>query len=246
MKKSIKTVSISNLWGLHNVNWDKVDPKVNIIVGINGSGKTTLVNSMYNFLSAPNKKLKGYFFDYIKIEFADNTFIKSDDTKEDSKPYNVIKLSKNDISFEPIITKIKELKDNDIKYYDSNIKEFASIIENLLSNTKKHVEISKDNGMLIIKDINDKEIALERLSAGEKRMLIFLYKVFLTKKQDYFFFLDEPELSLHVSWQAQLIDIILELNPNAQLFVVTHSPNIFSNGWGDKLQFIEDFITEIQ
>jgi len=245
MKRAINTVKIHNLWGLYNLNWNKVDPKVNIIVGINGSGKTTLINSMYSFLSTPNLELKDYYFDHIKIEFTDNTFIKSDEIKEDTQPFNVLKLSKNDTLFDSIIPRIKNLKDSDKDYYYKNIENFAVIMGDLMSNTKKHIEISENNGSLIIKDINNKEIALERLSAGEKRMLIFLYKVFLTKKQDYFIFLDEPELSLHVSWQAQLIDIILKLNPNAQLFVVTHSPNIFSNGWGDKLQFIEDFISEI-
>ena len=52
--------------------------------------------------------------------------------------------------------------------------------------------------------------------------------------------LDEPENSLHIEWQHQLIDVIRKLNPNSQLIISTHSPSIFGDGWGDKLFFLED------
>ena len=38
--------------------------------------------------------------------------------------------------------------------------------------------------------------------------------------------LDEPELSLHIGWQQKLLDAMYRLNPNAQLIVATHSPEI--------------------
>jgi predicted ATP-dependent endonuclease of OLD family len=54
--------------------------------------------------------------------------------------------------------------------------------------------------------------------------------------------LDEPENSLHIEWQQQLIDVIRTLNSNCQLIISTHSPSIFGDGWGDKLFFLEDMI----
>ena len=53
-------------------------------------------------------------------------------------------------------------------------------------------------------------------------------------------FLDEPEVSLHISWQRQIIDVIQKLNPQTQLFITSHSPSIFSSGWGDKVVYFED------
>lgn len=52
--------------------------------------------------------------------------------------------------------------------------------------------------------------------------------------------MDEPEISLHIVWQDQLISTIRTLNPNCQLIITTHSPNIFANGWEDKIVFMED------
>lgn len=46
--------------------------------------------------------------------------------------------------------------------------------------------------------------------------------------------LDEPETHLHPAWQRQLIPAAQQLFPNAQIFVVTHSPFVISSvnsGW---------------
>ena len=39
---------------------------------------------------------------------------------------------------------------------------------------------------------------------------------------------DEPELSLHISWQRKIIPAIKQLNPNAQIIAATHSPEVAS------------------
>lgn len=52
--------------------------------------------------------------------------------------------------------------------------------------------------------------------------------------------MDEPELSLHISWQDKLLSTIRDLNPNCQLIIATHSPSIFANGWENNLKFMED------
>ena len=39
---------------------------------------------------------------------------------------------------------------------------------------------------------------------------------------------DEPELSLHIAWQRQIIPAIRKINPNSQIIVATHSPEVAS------------------
>lgn len=51
----------------------------------------------------------------------------------------------------------------------------------------------------------------------------------LQEKRNVIFIADEPELSLHVKWQEKLINAIRELNPNAQLIIATHSPDIVAD-----------------
>ena len=42
------------------------------------------------------------------------------------------------------------------------------------------------------------------------------------------FFIDEPELSLHVDWQRQLYPILKSQNKNNQFIFATHSPFIYA------------------
>ena len=50
----------------------------------------------------------------------------------------------------------------------------------------------------------------------------------------------EPEVSLHIEWQKRLIDLCLELNPNVQIILTTHSPAVVMNGWVDSVTEVSD------
>lgn len=69
-------------------------------------------------------------------------------------------------------------------------------------------------------------IPFARLSSGEKQLLILLIEALLQREQPYVFIADEPELSLHVAWQRKILPAIREINPNAQIIVATHSPEV--------------------
>jgi ABC-type lipoprotein export system ATPase subunit len=71
-------------------------------------------------------------------------------------------------------------------------------------------------------------IAHDKLSSGEKQLLILLIEALLQKRKPHVFLADEPELSLHISWQRKIIPAVLDLNPNAQVIVATHSPEVAS------------------
>ena len=70
-----------------------------------------------------------------------------------------------------------------------------------------------------------------QLSSGEKQMLAILLTVLVE---------DEPEVSLHVDWQKELIDLILQLNPNVQIILTTHSPAVIMNGWMEHVTEVTD------
>lgn len=72
----------------------------------------------------------------------------------------------------------------------------------------------------------DESINSDLLSAGEKQMLSFLcYNALYSHCP---FFIDEPELSLHVDWQRILLDTLVEQGTHNQLFIATHSPFIYT------------------
>ena len=83
-----------------------------------------------------------------------------------------------------------------------------------------------------------------QLSSGEKQILVILLTVLVEDRKNYVLFMDEPEVSLHVEWQKQLIDLILRLNPNVQIILSTHSPAVIMNGWMDKVTEVSDITVE--
>ncbi|RYD84267.1 MAG: ATP-binding protein [Verrucomicrobiaceae bacterium] len=69
-------------------------------------------------------------------------------------------------------------------------------------------------------------IASDKLSAGEKQMLSFLvYNAFSSNSV---IFIDEPEISLHVDWQRQLMELLMSQGTKNQFIVATHSPFIYA------------------
>ena len=79
-----------------------------------------------------------------------------------------------------------------------------------------------------------------QLSSGEKQMLVILLTVLVEDHQPYVLFMDEPEVSLHIEWQKRLIELIVELNPNVQIILTTHSPAVIMSGWLDKVTEVSD------
>ena len=118
---------------------------------------------------------------------------------------------------------------------------FISLVNECFAETGK--ELSNDSTKLVFTKDNAIGIYPKELSSGEKQLLIILLTVLLERGEEYILMLDEPEISMHISWQYKLIDMILQLNPNVQILLTTHSPMIFSDGWGDKAIYMEDITT---
>lgn len=110
-------------------------------------------------------------------------------------------------------------KRNEIVFKNSN--KFIDIIRLF---TDKHFEFKK--GELIFLLSSGKETSLFKLSSGEKQLLILLIEALLQRESNCIFLADEPEISLHIEWQREIIESVLSLNPNAQIIVATHSPEI--------------------
>ena len=135
---------------------------------------------------------------------------------------------------------LKDLRGAMIK--QERIEKFFDLINSLFKSTGKEIDIDDKNRVIFRK--SGRIIEMERLSAGEKQMLLLLFTLFLMEDKPTVLLLDEPEISLHIEWQDRLISLMHELNPNCQIIMTTHSPNIFADGWEDKLVFISDLVKE--
>ncbi len=124
------------------------------------------------------------------------------------------------------------IKTKDEKLLEKSIL-FESIINQLFEKTDKAILISEESD---IHFQQDKEIlSMYQLSSGEKQMLIILLKVLLQDNQPHILLLDEPEISMHVTWQHHLVENIQKLNENCQLIIATHSPSLLGKVWHGKV-----------
>lgn len=71
-------------------------------------------------------------------------------------------------------------------------------------------------------------ITLNALSSGEKQMISLFGKLFLYEKEK-IILVDEPELSLSIDWQRQLLVDFLRAPRCRQVIAITHSPFVFDN-----------------
>ena len=114
---------------------------------------------------------------------------------------------------------------------------FQAMIDNLFADTGKHIVRTENE----IRFTQIGELLTPyQLSSGEKQMLVILLTVLVEDELPYVLFMDEPEVSLHIEWQKQLIDLIMELNPHVQIILTTHSPAVVMNGWIDQVTEVSD------
>jgi ABC-type glutathione transport system ATPase component len=261
----IQQIEIDSLWsGRKHIVWN-LDRRVNILSGINGVGKSTILNKVVKGLNAggefPSHMLKGV---RLVVSPDDAKWIRYDVIRSFDRPImNGDMVSKMDLS---LATELDwQLFQLQRKYLDYQVNIGNRIIDVLQQGgadaAAKAQEISarktrfqdlvddlfQDTGKKIIRTENEirfsqigESLVPYQLSSGEKQMLAILLTVLVEDNLPYVLFMDEPEVSLHVDWQQRLIDLILELNPNVQIILTTHSPAVVMNGWMDKVTEVTD------
>jgi predicted ATPase len=117
------------------------------------------------------------------------------------------------------------------------IKQYVEIIKSFIED--KEFKFSPTGEFQIFRE--NKQISFEQLSSGEKQLLILLTETLLQKGEPFVFLADEPEISLHIEWQAKIVSSIKELNQKAQVIVATHSPEI-AGGWKENIIDMEDIV----
>jgi len=81
------------------------------------------------------------------------------------------------------------------------------------------------------------------LSSGEKQVLLLLLKASNTQQAPCVFFMDEPDLALHIRWKQMLIKELRSVNPNMQIIMTTHSPSVIE-GWYEHVKEVSQITVE--
>ena len=133
--------------------------------------------------------------------------------------------------------------DFDKKYqvYEEMLEKFDLFMD--IINTKlafKNIKISKETGLSIV-DMQGREFKLSMLSSGEKQMIVLFYNLIFEINNESLLLMDEPEISLHISWQQEFMSDLLRVldKKNINIIVATHSPQILSNYWDNQIDLGE-------
>jgi len=100
---------------------------------------------------------------------------------------------------------------------------FESIINELFSGKELHFDARNNPNIHLSQKVM---VPIDVLSSGEKQLFIILGEALLQEGRPVIFISDEPELSLHVSWQNALFKNVRKLNTSCQIISATHSPDI--------------------
>jgi predicted ATPase len=211
-----------------------------------------LYNQGFDVFAIDNKKLKEIDLDKLKqnlyAAFKElgiqsqnkniETHLKRIENAIDSLQKNQTNFNVDDVLALPLIYRTNHIinslneSEKEKKQITRSRQNFFQILSDFMQGKK--FDYDNRNGELSFALINDesKQFSWTSLSSGEKQLLIQFLEVLLQESRNVIFIADEPEISLHVTWQENLLSAIRNLNENAQLIIATHSPDIvadFSN-----------------
>ena len=160
---------------------------------------------MYNFLSRQNAKI-----DILGSR------------KEFTQRY------KKDLRLQQVVSDIHAVE-KEIEQTMAPRQKLQQLIQKMFSH--KQVEFTDSN--IEIKTEEDTSLGLNLLSSGERQLMLIFLETFLAGEST--ILIDEPEMSMHIDWQLELVSAMQQLNPKAQLILATHSPEIMANVTDDKI-----------
>ena len=134
-----------------------------------------------------------------------------------------------DLILQDIVQDIDSVEDK-IEAAMASRNKLQELIERMFTGNK---EIHFTDESIEVTVLSGEKIGLASLSSGEKHLLQIFVQALLAEESS--MIIDEPELSMHVDWQKDLISCLRSLNPDAQLILATHSPEIMADIPDDKI-----------
>lgn len=119
---------------------------------------------------------------------------------------------------------------------------FTEIVNKKLN--YKKVVVSNEKGLIVLRE-DGSELETSKLSSGEQQIIVLYYELIFGVKDKLMLLIDEPEISLHVAWQRELMQdfhkIINLKNGNLNLLIATHAPQVIDNNWDLVIDLGEEY-----
>ncbi len=123
-----------------------------------------------------------------------------------------------------LLLKITENYNKDIDELNFPITRFETSANLFLSEGDKVMHVDEAGEIIIDFKNGGRRISIFELSSGEKQLMIMLGHLIFDNAE--VLVIDEPELSLHLSWQMKFAEALQTASPNAQFILATHASGI--------------------
>lgn len=149
-----------------------------------------------------------------------------------------------DMQYNKIMNIAEYAKQNmqEVRKLHEPLKRFENSINMFFKEGRKQIKVSGSGDILVLNHNKGAKVqdTIFNLSSGEKQLIILMACLSLSEdsKRSHIYVVDEPEISLHISWQEQFVDALLEASPNTQFILATHSPSIIAKN--DRRTWCED------
>lgn len=133
----------------------------------------------------------------------------------------------------------------ELEIKESRMRSFCAVCNNYMEDKTFEYTSSTFSFLIVPKNREsfDKYIQLDQLSSGEKQIVSLFSHLYLSDENDYFVMIDEPELSLSVTWQRRFLLDIQNVVFCKGIVAVTHSPFIYNNKLESYAHGLGEFLT---
>lgn len=101
------------------------------------------------------------------------------------------------------------------------------------------IGLKKDGSrMPIFRNKTGKEFDITGLSSGEMQLFLRIISLKMLEINNSIILVDEPEISLHPSWQQRIIKVYENIGKNNQVIAATHSPHVVSSVPNENLRIL--------
>jgi predicted ATP-binding protein involved in virulence len=116
------------------------------------------------------------------------------------------------------------------------IKRITKALEGLTLTTKL---VDLESEELIFESANGEKIKFEDLSSGEQNLYFRAIYLSTLNPQNSIIMIDEPEDSLHPTWQQKVMQLYQNIGENNQVIVATHSPHIIGSSKAEEVFLLQ-------
>lgn len=153
-----------------------------------------------------------------------------------------------DLQYDKIIKIAEFARDNmiEVKKLHDPLDRFVESVNLFFKEGNKEIRLAGNGDILVINHNKGANVhdSIFNLSSGEKQLVILMACLSLPEqsKLSRVYVVDEPEVSLHITWQEQFVDALLKASPDTQFILATHSPSIIAKterrNWCEDLTMI--------